>query len=392
MDHQPEIIPFDKKEFLYWCLCYVAIGALFYVVPSLHRAFDHLLAAIGVSLALWLAKAFRGLRFISKQTIVLLTIGTILGLLAGSLVTRLQKTSPTRLLFISPAPYLSQQGFYAEVIDELIHQAKQSGFEVAVWMPDHNFRSEDQRALLREAVRSKASYAAVIFTPFLKDEAKDEETLFSFLTDMSDSNVVLFDTDLSKGLQQRLSQSKIPIPACVKGDEEKAGKLVANAMVNYFSEKHITRPLVVRLDKGGSARGEAFQEELKRLMPAVTLRVWITTEYTRGEAADLARINLRDSQQVDAIFAANDVAALGLRDAITQLGLKNIAVFGYDGIFEVRQLVGGGHEPFIIHTVDVKISDQVGYIVWLVSQSVSRDKPLARQPGLPCEAKEPRLL
>lgn len=395
VNHQHDTPPFEWKGFLYWFAASALVLLLFYFVPLLRSAFHHLVAVIALSLIFWLAATIPNLRrLLGRQVLIGLVLGTPLGLSAGLFVAWYSREIPETLLFISPAPYLSQQGFYAEVVDELIHQGRQSGFDVLVWVPDHSFKSEDQRALLEKAVRTKKSYTSVILTPFIKDEHKDEETLFQFIRNMHDSSVFLFDTDLSKGLKQRLSENR-PIPACVKGDERAAGRMAANAMVEYFSEKHITNPVVVRLEKGGySERGIAFMEELERLRPGIArqVSVWPTSEYTRSEAAELARINLRNRPHVDAIFSGNDVSALGVRDVIVQQGLQNIAVFGYDGIFEVRQLLNSGREPIIMHTVDVKIAEQVGYIVWLLSQHIANGKPVIRQPGVACEAKEPRLL
>jgi hypothetical protein len=171
------------------------------------------------------------------------------------------------ILYLSPVRFVSRQPFYAEFVDKLIQESANQNFDVTVWEPDQSWIASSMQHLLKEAAKRKKEYAAIVFTPFIESSTNpgpEDEEFFRFLTDAEGSNVVLFDTDLSESLRQRLAKENLSLPPCVKGNDWEAGRLAAQAMVDYFYRNQIIKPTVAVVDKlQAMDRSIAFRSSLE---------------------------------------------------------------------------------------------------------------------------------
>ena len=334
-----------------------------------------------------------------RLVLIALFVGGVGGLLSAKWLEPDRKT----ILYVSPVPQLSRQPFYGEFVDELLRQAKQGGLDVAVWLPNRDFDPQNQEELLLAALKEKKRYSAVIFSPFIIN-SEDEDTLLDFLIKSQDLNLILFDIDISDSVQQRLTNVGLGIPACVKGDELEGGRLAAQATLDYSYSRKLMNPKVVVFDRqlGESQRAHEYQQRLAQGNNGVkpTITRWLSTRYSRDEGFENALRELSGGEkQIDVIFATNDVSALGVRDAVIQLrnrkpplATRDLKIIGYDGIDEVNSLLQNPNEDLLLNSVDVRLPDQVGGIMWLVNQLVSDKQKVPHFRGRPCIQKQPRLL
>ncbi len=318
---------------------------------------------------------------------------------------------PRSILYISPVRSLSDQPFYGEFLDRLIQASAGKNFDVVVQVTDDDWNPSSQQRLLKEVVKRQKEYAAVVFSPFVesKDSKPEGDELFKSFSGTKDFNTIIFDTELSESLRGRLIADRLAIPPCVQGQEWEAGKLAALALVQYLYENQIWRPNIAVFDKlVPMQRSMAFRRffelgaEEKHIRPN-PLIPWYWSAKRGINARDIARevasTNLNST--IDGVFAGNDVTALGVRDVILDLQgkgtlplKKKIAVVGYDGVAEVRELLKARNESIIINSVDVNLVEQANSIVSFVSRLNSSDREQALRHKLDdkCEAKTPHLI
>ena len=84
-------------------------------------------------------------------------------------------------------------------------------------------------------------------------------------------------------------------------------------------------------------RLEGFRDTIRKARPRSSVSVIVTRDLTIGDGTAAARhlLSLPKRSRPDAVFAANDLVAIGLVHALTQEGLKvpaDVAVVGYDDI------------------------------------------------------------
>jgi ABC-type sugar transport system substrate-binding protein len=296
--------------------------------------------------------------------------------------------------------YLSRQGFYSAVVDELAHQSMDNNLEVGVWLPTNDFGMQAQNSLIEKAIREKSGFAAIVFTPFKQYTQADMDDLYEHFVKFQPADIIIFDMDLPATFRDRLAKNKLPIPPCVKGNEKIGGELAANAMAEYFASKGVKNPTIAVFNmEVPGLRSTAFVEQLaqNKQINAKTVS-WLSRSFTREEATGIALAELPNGPHIDGIFAGNDASALGVRDAIMQLKSERvpgvdgeIKIVGYDATGEVVQLLQDANEKILLNTVDVNIPAQVTAMIRYAKMFQTNRSSATRQPGDECTAITPRL-
>ena len=393
-------------EVLLWVLAAVTAVGLFYLtgLPDKLGIASQLvgfgvITVVGLVIR-WLTPRVQVGKAVQRRALLLSCITTFaLGVLSGFLIGRLGVSRSDTLVFISPVHFISRQSFYARVLEELASQGREKGFEVTLWLPEHDFSIPDQMTLLKKAAGEQRRYAAAIFVPFKLATQQDEQALLGILAEMSKLKLIVFDTDLSDRLRQEISDHGLPVPPCVRGNETMGGQLAAAAMVHFFRLHGKLAPVIAAFDSNPSAdRVRAFQDTLRAQTSglAPTLLTFGLSEFSRSEAKDFVLRKLSEGQHIDAFFGANDTAALGVRDAILQLRAQNlpiarsdIRVVGYDGIEEALQLLQSGSETIFLTTINADVPEQVRTIIADADQLRSRGKTVFRSYREPCKLINP---
>jgi ABC-type sugar transport system substrate-binding protein len=396
-----------SRQSLVFELVAILVGAvLLSLVPAMQPFHVDLVGGAILLVLARLAAAIPWHRLDTERRTVLKVVGVslfVVGAVIGYATAFYSPHQVKRLLFISPVAYLSDQPFYSELADELIRQGKGSGYEVTIWLPAGDFSPQEQHALLARAAAEKDQYTTVVFTPFIvTDAGAEEQKYFEFLQQMKDRGIIIFDMDLSNELQERMSGAGMSVPPCVKGDEAAGGKMAANWLLNFLAAKGVKQPVIAAFDKPGHmGRSTAFQQRAsEQLGQAATLLTWQTEVFGRQEAREVAFAALSQPQRVNAVFATNDVSALGVRDAILELQSEGklspkepVWVMGYDGTYEVMQLLQRSEETILVNSVYVGIPDQVSDIIALANLlQTNRPAVLRAANSAPCKMPQPHML
>jgi DNA-binding LacI/PurR family transcriptional regulator len=396
-----------SRQSLVFELAAILIGAfVLSLVPAMQPFHVDLVGGAILLVLARLAAAIPWHRLDTERRTMLRVVGVglfLLGAIIGYATAFYSPHQVKHLLFLSPVTHLSRQPFYSEVADELIRQGRGSGFEVTIWLPGEDFSPQEQHALLDRAAAEKDQYAAVIFTPFvISDAGAEEHKYFLFLERMKDRGVIIFDMDLSNELQERLSGAGISVPPCVKGDEEAGGKMAANWLLNFFAAKGVKQPVIAAFDKSNHlGRSSAFQQRVReQLGSSATLLTWQAQKFGREEAREVTFGALSQPQQVNAVFATNDVSALGVRDAILELQSEGrlppkdpIWVMGYDGTYDVMQLLQRSEESILVNSVYVDIPSQVSDLISFANVlQTDRQRAYRAANAASCKMPQPHML
>ncbi|MFY1636356.1 sugar ABC transporter substrate-binding protein [Solwaraspora sp. WMMB335] len=137
--------------------------------------------------------------------------------------------------------------------------------------------------------------------------------------------------------------------AFVGCDARKIGEQAAEWVARDLRRQAVVDPhVLVMTGDAQHGRHERFTEVLWRLIPAVTIDVIESGQFTRDRAYESATSYLRTRRRhgaaVHAVFCTNDEMALGVLDAVQARiaagdDLTELAVIGVDGIAEVRALI-----------------------------------------------------
>ena len=130
-------------------------------------------------------------------------------------------------------------------------------------------------------------------------------------------------------------------------DNTLIGQRVAEFVAAQFKGKKDDPKILIIEGAVGSPPGQdrpaGFKKRLAELMPKVQIVNSISAEWDRLRAMNIAADTLTRTPDLDAIFAANDVMALGAVEAVRTAGKKGqVMVIGVDGIPDARKAVAEG--------------------------------------------------
>ena len=158
----------------------------------------------------------------------------------------------------------------------------------------------------------------------------------------------------------------------------------AEAMVRHLlanGYRHIVHVAGPEGNVDARERLQGFRDALTELAPDMPVRI-IAGDFNEetGEAA--ARAILKSGELCDAVFAANDMMAIGCLHTLRQAGKRvpeDIAIAGFDDVPLARYLA--------LTTIEVRIAE-------IGARAVSRliDMLEGKGPGAPIELLEPRLI
>lgn len=153
------------------------------------------------------------------------------------------------------------------------------------------------------------------------------------------------------------SKEDMPEDVCYVGfDNDGGGQLAAKAMLRELRGRTDPQVLVVASDEQPERR-KAFCKELKALDETIILQV-ISCKFSRKEASECVRKAFKqlwekERHSFDGIFCSSDVMALGANTAVSELffvdqaeKMKDIAIVGYDGTPQAKDMIGFSGSPF----------------------------------------------
>ena len=91
-------------------------------------------------------------------------------------------------------------------------------------------------------------------------------------------------------------------------------------------------------------RVSGFKQEIKRLMPQAEIINSISAEWDRLRALNITTDTLTRTPDLNVIFAANDMMALGAVEAVRAAGKTGqVMIIGVDGVPDARKAIKAGH-------------------------------------------------
>lgn len=212
--------------------------------------------------------------------------------------------------------------------------AGKGGDAIGIFLQDlHNDLSADIYDGLREA--AEASQKNLVLAVGQLDGSRDSSTLATLRQSRVDV-IIAIGLQLNDSEVQRLA-TQVPIVCvtravsdldCVVSDDKEGAIMATNHLIELGHSRIVflsNPPADGYLD-----RGLGYREAMSKagLEPRA-----VETSYSRAEVADIAGRLLDSADPPTALFAHNDLAALGVLDAIVVRGLapgRDVSVVGYD--------------------------------------------------------------
>jgi ABC-type sugar transport system substrate-binding protein len=307
--------------------------------------------------------------------------------------------------------------YFTSLVTSIAQQMHSNGHDLALKVPVYHsgpdaeeLTANNQRVLLRDAVKSLAQYSGLIIAPFNTESLCDD--LVNLRLNHPSFPVITVDKDYSPN-DKRFKAQKVPPPPSSICDGRHGGRLAADAVLEYLVQADISKPNVVILQglEGSLPRVKGFRRRIREYNAKVVadrrihLAISRPLAFRQGPAAKEASEYLRSSDwtalndhtfgasdppkrsdSVDAFFCCNDEMALGVRDELDRIydKEKRLAlsiVVGFDGIASVKKRIRD-RDLWLINTVDVRLSHQILELVRLFERpSNGRDKTVKATKG-----------
>jgi ribose transport system substrate-binding protein len=208
---------------------------------------------------------------------------------------------------------------------------------------------EQQISIIDDLTQQKVD--AIVIAP------GDSKELIPVLKKAQDAGIVIINIDnrLDAAVGKTLGFAPVPF---ISVDNVQGAYLSAR----YLSNK-VTTPTNVAIIEGirtaqnaedrRQGAVKAFKENGK-----ITVVASETANWKIDEAHDVAKKIMTQYPDVKLIFAANDMMALGVIQYLTEAGLKDVMVAGFDDLKEARQAIQAGQMAV---TIDQQAAQQ-GYL------------------------------
>jgi len=136
------------------------------------------------------------------------------------------------------------------------------------------------------------------------------------------------------------AQAGARIVTYIGSDNEKGGEIAADYIVRRLQGKGKVAILEGTPGHETSiARLSGFLRCIKKV-PGIKIAASLTANYERAEGYSVFQNMLESHQDIDALFACNDMMALGAVEAITQAGKEGkIIIVGFDAIEDAKNAI-----------------------------------------------------
>jgi len=195
--------------------------------------------------------------------------------------------------------------FFPELFKEIEMNANNNGYNLLLYNSNYNLEREKEFINL---MKSGIVDAGIIVSDTLEKEHLD--------------NIQTPFVTLDRKISEEFSSLIV--------DNFKGGQLV----VDYFVENGAQNILHISGPKNNDTAMERLNGYIDRMAHHELEPAVVQGKYNIKEATDIALELLSSGGSIDAIFAANDLIAIGVVKAMTKLKInyKNIGLIGFDGI------------------------------------------------------------
>lgn len=159
----------------------------------------------------------------------------------------------------------------------------------------------------------------------------------------AEQGVIVGDVDANISVEEA-QKAKVPMAFTIGSDNYRIGQEVAKYIVSTTSKQN---PKILVLEgAAGSITGEkrvaGFKDNIMKLWPKTQIMGSVSGEWERLRAMNVTNDYLQQYPDIDIIFAANDMMALGAIEAIRPSHGKPIKIYGIDGTKDAMQAIKEG--------------------------------------------------
>ena len=265
------------------------------------------------------------------KTMQLLFIGVLV--LAVSACQRTNEHSPSALKIAFVMKTLNNP-FFIDMQRGAEAAAKEHNVELFVQAAERELDVEKQMQIIENLIQARVS--ALCVTP------SGSRELLPALAQANAANipVLIVDTRLDSAAA---AEAGVRTETFIGSDNFEGGKVAGEYLVQRFHGK--ANVVVLEGIPGhetGDSRLRGFHAALQAA-PDMRLIAAQTANWERDQGFNVFQNLLQAHPQIDALFACNDMMALGALEAIAAAGKNDqIAVVGFDAIDDARQAINAG--------------------------------------------------
>jgi len=237
--------------------------------------------------------------------------------------------------------------FFAEMEQGARRAAESLGAELVVRTAAQETSIEQQIAIVDEMIRTDVD--AIVIAP------GDSGRLIPVLKKAQEHGVVVVNVDNELDPQLAASFGLAPIPFVSVDNAEGADKAAA-ALVAAAAPGQLDALIVEGIRD--AANSEARRQGARRAFTASGRVEVVASEpanWKIDEARAVAEAAFRAFPDIDIVFAANDMMALGVIEYLRTAGRDRVLVAGYDDLAEARRAIREGR---LVATVDQSAAGQ----------------------------------
>ena len=303
--------------------------------------------------------------------------------------------------------------YFTSLVTATTQKLRNFGHEVILKVPRYE-RQESIEApgshqveLLREVEKNRRNYGGLLIAPFDTDAVCE---VILRLCHKKDFPIATVDKGYDRDDLRFVSAGVIPPPAAVC-DGLYNGGLAAKSIIRYLKDIGKLQATVVILQglQGSVPRIQGFLKEISshntrcgqgnnvstvvskeipfRQEPARKMALRYIKEEDWSALIDpilmdtIPQADRAKPGAIDAFFCCNDEMALGVRDALEECLMQErrpepAVVVGFDGIGAVKRKILREKDPWLLNSVDVKLTTQVDHLVRAFDRAVTTRKQM----------------
>lgn len=226
---------------------------------------------------------------------------------------------------------------YWNIVKQGIEEtAKSLGIKALIYQGESDKASEEQLNICLTVIEKNPKFLAIT--------AANPNMGIQCLKRAAERGIYVADIDSGIPIAEAEAQS-LKLSFSVGSDNLAVGRRAANYAATLLQ---LSQPKVLILEGAtgavaGKQRVDGFTQELKNLIPNVNIVASLAGEWDRLKAMNITADIIQRDPNLNLVFAANDLMALGAVEALRNVDhLRKVKVVGVDGIAEARRAVING--------------------------------------------------
>lgn len=279
-------------------------------------------------------------------------------------ITEVTKPNPEEMVTVALVMKTLTNPFFVEMEKGARQAEDELGIRLLVKTASEETSIEQQIAIVSNLIKEEVS--AIVIAP------GDSVELVPVLKKAQDAGIVIINIDNRLDPQYSAEFNLINVPF-ISVDNEQAAYLAAKTLSDQIATPTKVAILEgIRSAKNAESRKNgalrAFQENSN-----ITEIVMKTANWKIDEAYQSTRVLLNEHPEIQAIFCANDMMALGVIQYLQEVGRTDVRVAGFDALAEALEAVKQGR---LVATVNQQAAQQ-GYlgVTYAVQALMGQDLP-----------------